>query len=192
MLIRCAPTATTHTDQVIWHIEDALRATIGDRLVEKPEPISFPGKPTRRKIAAFSVIVARCGVPKERLRRLTVDDLHYPDQGTGRKVPGPITAELIIEDQPKRLSQIKGFLEALCGVNQKPASMRASPVPGFMHLALGAWTSRDCSAAWSRPSRPSRCAKLLLRMTSEPSGIPSRFAMPASMSGRNRCPCRDK
>jgi hypothetical protein len=60
---------TAHRDQVIWHIEDAWRATIGDRLVEKPEPISFPGKPTRRKIAAFSVIVARCGVPKRRLRR---------------------------------------------------------------------------------------------------------------------------
>ncbi len=44
-------------------------------------------------------------------------------------------AELINEDQPKRISR---FLEAFCGVNEKPASMRASPVPGFMHLASGA------------------------------------------------------
>src|SRR5713101_5346238 len=44
-------------------------------------------------------------------------------------------AELINEDQPKRISR---FLEAFCGVNEKPATMGASPVPGFMHLASGA------------------------------------------------------
>ena len=47
-----------------------------------------------------------------------------------------MSAELIIEDQPKRIIQSKVFLEVLCGVNQKPASVRASPVPGFMHLAI--------------------------------------------------------
>ncbi len=62
------PTATTHGDQVIWHIEDALRATMRDWLVEKPEPISFPSEPTRSEIATFSVIVARGGVPNEGLR----------------------------------------------------------------------------------------------------------------------------
>ena len=69
MIIGLTPTSTTHRDQVIRHIEDALRATIGDRLAEKPERISFPSEPTRREIAAFSVIVARCGVPNEGLRR---------------------------------------------------------------------------------------------------------------------------
>jgi hypothetical protein len=126
---------TAHGDQVIWHVEDAWRATIGDRLVEKPEPISFPGKPTQPEIPAFSVIVARCVVTNERLRRMTIHDVHHADQGTNRQIPGPMTAELIVEDQSKRIIQIKVFLEALCGVNQKPASMRASPVPGFMHLA---------------------------------------------------------
>ncbi len=61
---------TAHRDQVIWHVEDALCATIGDGLVEKPELIPFPSKPTRPEIAAFSVIVARCccGVTNEGLR----------------------------------------------------------------------------------------------------------------------------
>jgi hypothetical protein len=136
MLIRLAPT-TTYGDQVIWHIEDALCATIGDRRVEKPERVSFPSEPTRPEIAALSVIVARCGVAKENLCRLTIDNIHHADQGTSRKVIGPITAEFIIEDQPKRIVEFEGFLEVLSRVNQKPASMRASPVPGFMHLALG-------------------------------------------------------
>lgn len=86
---------------------------------------------------AGNVAVARCGVPKSACVRLTIDKIHDADQGTGRKVPGPITAELIIEDQPKPIIRFKVFLEALCGVNQKPASMAASPMPGFMHLALG-------------------------------------------------------
>ena len=111
---------------------------MGDRLVEKPKPISFPGEPTRPEVAAQSVIVARCGVPNEGLRRQTINKIHHPDQGTGRKVFGPITAELIIEDQPKRIIQIKVFFEPLSRVNEKPASMRASPMPGFMHLAWGA------------------------------------------------------
>jgi hypothetical protein len=46
-------------------------------------------------------------------------------------------AELIIEDQPKPIIQTEVYLEALCGVNQKPTSMRAAPMPGLMHLALG-------------------------------------------------------
>jgi hypothetical protein len=62
-------TATAYRDQVIGDIEDTLLATIGDRLVEKPELISFPSEPARREIAALSVIVARCGVPTERLSR---------------------------------------------------------------------------------------------------------------------------
>jgi hypothetical protein len=53
-------------NQIVWHIEDALSATIGDRLVEKPEFIPFPGEPTRREIATFEVI-ARPGVPKNRV-----------------------------------------------------------------------------------------------------------------------------
>jgi hypothetical protein len=125
-------------NQVVWHIEDALRGTIGDRRVEKLEPISFPREPTRREIAAFSVIVARRCVPQNHSRRLTIDDVDHPDQGTGRKVFGPITAELIVEDQPKRIIQSKVLLEPLGGVNQKPPSMRASPMSGFMHLASGA------------------------------------------------------
>jgi hypothetical protein len=64
-----APTATANRDQLIWHVEDALRATIGDRLVEKPELIPFPSEPARREIAALAVIVARRGVPREGLRR---------------------------------------------------------------------------------------------------------------------------
>jgi hypothetical protein len=39
---------------LIRHIEDALRATIGDRPVEKPEFIPFPSEPTRREITTFS------------------------------------------------------------------------------------------------------------------------------------------
>jgi hypothetical protein len=66
-------------NQVVWHIEDALLATIGDRLFEEPVLIPFPREPIRREIAAFSVIVARCGVPKEPLRRQTIDDMHHPD-----------------------------------------------------------------------------------------------------------------
>src|SRR6266852_3572964 len=62
--------------------------------VEKPELIPFPSEPTRREIAAFSVIVARCGVPKEHFGRLTIDNINHADQGTGRKVHGPMTAEL--------------------------------------------------------------------------------------------------
>ena len=69
MLTRLAPAGSARRDQVGWHIEDALSATIGDRLVEKLELISFPSEPTRREIAALSVIVARCGVPRERSRR---------------------------------------------------------------------------------------------------------------------------
>lgn len=125
-------------DQAIWHIEDALCAAIGDRLVEQPEFIPSPSEPTQREIPAYSVIVARCGVAKEHPCGLTIDDIHHADQGTGRKVALPMTAELIIEDQPKRIIRLKVFLEMLCGVNQKPASMRAAPVPGLMHLAFGA------------------------------------------------------
>jgi hypothetical protein len=113
-----------------------LRPTVGDRRVEKPELLSFPSEPTRREIAAFSVVVARCAIPQEHFGRLTIDDIHHADQGTGWKVGGPMTAELIIEDQPNRIIRFKIFLEALRGVNQQPASMAASPVPGFMHLAL--------------------------------------------------------
>jgi len=69
ILTRLAPAGSARRDQVGWHIEDALSATIGDRLVEKPELISLPSEPTRREIATFSVIVARCGVPREGLRR---------------------------------------------------------------------------------------------------------------------------
>ena len=101
------PTATAYSDQVIWHIEDALRATIGDRLVEKPELISFPSEPTRREIAAFSVIVARCGVPKE--RPASVDNRRHSPSRSGHRSEGlwSISAELIVEDQPKRIIQIK-------------------------------------------------------------------------------------
>ncbi len=132
-----ASTATADRDQLIWHIENALCAPIADRLVETPELTPFPCEPTRREIAALSVIVARCGVTNERLRQLTIHDVHHADEGTSRQIPGPMTAELIVEDQPKRISQFKIFLEALCSVNNKPASMRASPMPGFVHLALG-------------------------------------------------------
>ena len=83
--------ATTYKDQVIRHIEDALCPTIGDRLVETPKLIPFPSKPTRPEIAALSVIVARCGVPKRRLCWVTIHDIHHPDQGTGREIPGPMT-----------------------------------------------------------------------------------------------------
>ncbi len=69
MLTRLAPAGSARRDQVGWHIEDALRATIRDRLVEKPELISFPSEPARCEIAAFAIIVARCGVPRGRLRR---------------------------------------------------------------------------------------------------------------------------
>ena len=113
-----------------------LLATIGDRLVEEPKLISFPSEPARREIAALSVFVARGGVPRERLCRQAIDDIHHPDQGAGRKVFGPFVTELIIEDQPKPIIQIEICLEALCGVNQKPASMRAAPVPGLVHLAF--------------------------------------------------------
>ena len=74
-LTQLAPTAITYRDQVIWHVEDALCTTVGDRLVEKPEFIPFPSEPTRREIAAFSVIVARRGVPQEHLCRLTTDNM---------------------------------------------------------------------------------------------------------------------
>jgi hypothetical protein len=128
---------TTLSDQLVWHTEDALSPTIRDRLIKKPELVSFPSEPTGREIAALPVIIARCGVPKECLCRLTIDDVHHADQGTGRKLSGPITTELIIEDHSKQITQIKVFLEVLSGVNQKPASMRASPVPGFVHLPPG-------------------------------------------------------
>src|SRR5947209_5890823 len=82
--------ATTLGDQVIRQVEDALSATIGDRLVEKPVLIPFPREPTRREIAAFSVIVARCGVPRERLCRQAIDEIYHPDQGAGRKFGGPM------------------------------------------------------------------------------------------------------
>jgi hypothetical protein len=131
------PTATAYSYQVIGHTEDTLLATIGDRLVEEPELISFPSEPTRREIAALSVIVARCGVTNERLRQLTIHDVHHADEGTSRQIPGPMTAELIVEDQPKRMIQFKVFLKALCSVNQERASMRAPPMPGFVHLAPG-------------------------------------------------------
>jgi hypothetical protein len=124
------PTATAYNYQVIGHTEDTLLATIGDRLVEEPELISFPSEPTRREIAALSVIVARCGVPTERLSR-AIDDIHHPDQSAGRKVFGPFFPELMIEDQPKPVIQIEVRLEALCGVNQKPTAMRASASAGF-------------------------------------------------------------
>ena len=138
MLTRLAPAGSARRDQVGWHIEDALRATIRDRLVEKPELISFPSEPTRREITPLSVIVARCGIPKECLCRQAIDDVHHPNQGAGRKVFGPFFAELIIEDQPKPIIQAEVFLEPLRGVNQKAASMRAAPMPGLMHLAFGA------------------------------------------------------
>jgi hypothetical protein len=132
-----ASTASADGDQVVWHVEDASRAPIRDRLLEKPEFIPFPSELTRREIAAFSVIVARCGVTNERLRRLTIHDIHHADQSTSRQIPGPMAAELIVEDQPKRMIQFKVFLEALCGVNQQPASVGASLMPGFVHLARG-------------------------------------------------------
>ena len=69
MLTRLAPAGSARRDQVGWHVEEALSASIKDRLVEKPELISFPSEPTRREIAALSIIVARCGIPKERLSR---------------------------------------------------------------------------------------------------------------------------
>ena len=46
LLIRSAPTAAANGDQVIWHVENALLATIGDRLPEKPVFIPFPSEPT--------------------------------------------------------------------------------------------------------------------------------------------------
>jgi len=55
------------------------------------------------------------GVPKRRLCCVTIHDIHHPDQGTGREVSGPMTAELIIEDQPKRIIRFKVSLEALYG-----------------------------------------------------------------------------
>jgi hypothetical protein len=129
-------------DKIIWHIEDALSSTIGDRLVEKPEFIPFPSKSAPPKITTFEVIVCRCGIPKNRVCWLTIDHVHHADQGTGRKVHGPTTAELIVEDQPKRIDRSKIFLEALCGMNEKPTSMAASPMPGFMHLTRGTSQAR--------------------------------------------------
>src|ERR1700730_956583 len=73
--VRLPPTATTDRKQAIWHVEDALCATIGDRRIEEPELISFPSEPTRPEIAALTVIVARCGVAKENLCRLTIDNI---------------------------------------------------------------------------------------------------------------------
>jgi hypothetical protein len=62
---KSAPNAATDRDHVVGHIEDAL---LGDRPVEKPELISFPCEPTRREIAALSVIVGRCASPRERVQ----------------------------------------------------------------------------------------------------------------------------
>ena len=115
--------------------------------VEKPELIPFPSEPTRREIAAFSVIVARCGVPKEHFGRLTIDNINHADQGTGRKVHGPMTAELIFEDQAERIIQFKVFLEALCDVNQKPASMRESPMPSRSSFAQAAVAADEAAPA---------------------------------------------
>ncbi len=95
--------AAAYGDQLIWHVEEALLATKGDRLVEAAKFIPPPSKPTRREIAAFSVIVGRYGIPGERLCRNAIDDIHHPDERTRRKVVGPMRTELIVEDQPERI-----------------------------------------------------------------------------------------
>jgi hypothetical protein len=68
---------------------------------------------------------------------LTIDNIHHADQGTSRQVGGPVSAELIIEDQPKRIIRVEVCLEALSGVNEKPPTMAASPMPGFVQFAPG-------------------------------------------------------
>src|SRR4051812_38048839 len=83
LLTRLAPAGSARRDQVVGYIEDALRASIGNRPVEKPKLIAFPREPARPKIAALSVIIARCGVPRGRLRRQAIDDIHHPNQGAG-------------------------------------------------------------------------------------------------------------
>ena len=132
-LIWLAPATIADGDHVGWHIEDALSTPIGDRLIKMPELISFPREPTRREIATFSIIVARCGIPIERLRQPTIDDIHHANQRTGRKVPGPMTAELIVEDQPKPIIQIGPSRSAWR--REPAASLDATSPAGLMHLA---------------------------------------------------------
>jgi hypothetical protein len=65
---------------------------------------------------------------------LAIDHIHHADQGTGRKVSGPSTPELIVEDAAQWVVEFKVSLEVLCGMDEKPTSMSAPPMAGFMRL----------------------------------------------------------
>ncbi len=112
-----------HRNQLVWYNKESSCATKGDRLLEIPKLFSSPSESARREIAAYSVIVAGRGIPRERPCRQAINDIYHPDQGACRKLFGPSVAELIVEDQPKPIIQIKIRLEAPCGVHQKPAAM---------------------------------------------------------------------
>jgi len=122
-------------DQTIWHTEDALSSTIGDRLVEKPELIAFQANRPGPKSPHFRSSSLAAVSPESLCVGRQSTTLTIPIRAPGGEVFGPMRAVLMIEDQPTPIIQIKICLEALCGVNQKP--MQAAPGPGLMHLALG-------------------------------------------------------